>query len=224
LCSDFFLLVIQLRGSKQLPNLTALEQQLHTMLEQLKERAAAAGIRQTDVDQASYALVALVDETILHSPAPDKDAWIARPMQMKYFSENVAGQGFFERLDQLRRSDESREALEVFYQCLALGFEGRYRLEAPGELTKLLGQLREELVPSPRNARQQTQILAPHGERPDAAVGPGKKQLPLYLLSAAFLVVALVVVALVANSVRGSGRDAKTRLESFVTHDRGQER
>jgi type VI secretion system protein ImpK len=223
LCSEFFLLVIQLRGSRQLPNLAALEHQLGAMLEELKGRAAAAAIPQTYVEQASYALIALIDETILHSPAPDKDSWIARPLQMKYFAENVAGQGFFERLEHLRRHDEARDALEVFYQCLALGFEGRYRLEGGGELAHLLASLREELVPRPRDPRR-GQLLAPHGGRPDAAAVPPAQRLPLYLLSAAFLAVVIVVLALAAHSVRRSGSEAKGRLDSLVSHDHNPER
>jgi type VI secretion system protein ImpK len=45
----------------------------------------------------------------------------------EYFGEPNAGENFYSRLESLRHSNETRkrDLLEVYYLCLALGFQGR---------------------------------------------------------------------------------------------------
>jgi type VI secretion system protein ImpK len=190
LCSEAFSLILELRQADELPPAAHLDPEISALLERIARSAANAGVPAADVEHARYALVAFLDETLLGHSSPQKDEWLARPLQMRLFGENTAGEGFFARLEQLRRGRSRSSALEVYYLCLALGFEGRYRLAPGGELARLCEELRRELA-----ADEPQGALSPHGERPDAAAAPTRRRIPLYAIAGA--VVALVIVVLV---------------------------
>jgi type VI secretion system protein ImpK len=81
------------------------------------------------VNHARYALAAFIDETIINTANNCREQWINSPLQVEFFDDNSAGEHFFKRLEELipdiRRN---LEAVEVYSQCLALGFQGRYRV------------------------------------------------------------------------------------------------
>lgn len=122
--------------------------------------AKARGFDAVDIADAKYALAAFADETILRSSWQGKDRWADNPLQLEFFETYVAGEGFFEKLEQVRADAESRaDVLEVFALCLLLGFKGKFGVGSEEELTTLKANLQKELsrvLPSPPDT------LAPH--------------------------------------------------------------
>lgn len=94
---------------------------------------------------AHYAVVALVDESVMKSDWPGADQWRREPLQVHYYGNLLAGEHFFDRLDELRSGGADDALLEVYFLCLCAGFQGRFRDE-PAELRsrrqKLFQQLR----------------------------------------------------------------------------------
>jgi type VI secretion system protein ImpK len=82
------------------------------------------GLSRDDYDSARFAVCAWVDEAILRSPWQEKGFWLKDQLQRVYYNTTDAGEEFFERLTAL--GFHQREAREVYYLCLALGFTGRY--------------------------------------------------------------------------------------------------
>lgn len=91
------------------------------------------GLQEHDVQDIAYALVALADELALRKPGGIRDVWMSNPLQLHYFNENVAGEGFFYRLEHLIRDPSRIDVLRVYYQCLLFGFLGKYAVRG-GEL------------------------------------------------------------------------------------------
>ena len=93
---------------------------------------------------AQYAVVALVDETVMNSDWPGADAWRREPLQVHYYENLLAGEQFFQRLEELRSGGDD-DLLEIYFLCLCAGFQGRFRDE-PAELQtrrrKIYQQLR----------------------------------------------------------------------------------
>ena len=129
-----------------------------SMQEVLAAQEAQAGSRRLDFEiyeDAKYAMVALVDELAIVSDWAFRNDWAQEPLELAIFTSNVAGEEFFDRIQNLKkryasaRDDGEREtilgALEVFYTCLECGFKGRFRGLAEGELEAerrgLLGML-----------------------------------------------------------------------------------
>ena len=104
------------------------------LLEQARERATAAGHRADELESASFALVAWLDEILAR--APD---WNVRttPLQVQLFNSNNAHSEFFHHLSALQAEDA--ELREVYWYALANGFTGQYYFESDdrGELGKL---------------------------------------------------------------------------------------
>jgi type VI secretion system protein ImpK len=77
-----------------------------------------------DYDQARFAVCAWVDEALLKSPWNHRNQWLKNQLQRNFFSTTDAGEEFFTRLTAIGL--HQREAREVYYLCLALGFTGRH--------------------------------------------------------------------------------------------------
>lgn len=87
----------------------------------------ASGVSSNDVMAGGYALVALVDETVMLSAWPGKMQWSEYLLQVEMFGERLAGVQFYERLTALLQAPErSLSVLTVYHACLSLGFKGQY--------------------------------------------------------------------------------------------------
>lgn len=110
---------------------------------------AAAGHDPAGLDDARYALVALIDERALAPASPVRAVWLDRPLQLALFDSFAAGEEFYRRLERWRRPrrGEDAEVLEVFHACLALGFRGRHAGE-DGEAARrqLIGACAGEIL------------------------------------------------------------------------------
>jgi len=112
----------------------------------LHRQAIEATIDVTTVQHVKYALAAYMDEVILNSNWPGRDAWMSQSLQLKFFGEHSAGEGFFTRLSQLRQGGvQNTDILEVYYVCLHLGFEGIYRLQGLEKLLALQVDLESQI-------------------------------------------------------------------------------
>ena len=139
-----------------------------------------------DIDHAKYAFCAAVDEIILRSPYTIRDDWARRPLQLVLFGDQLAGENFFNRLEELRaRGSAHLEALEVFHMCLLLGFQGRYMIEGSEKLAYLTSRLGDEIA----HMKGRKGGFAPHAERPDQIIHKLRNDVPLWVLCSVFALV-----------------------------------
>ncbi len=101
------------------------QRELGALLDEVEKRAMAAGRVETDIREASFAVICWLDEVIASDP--DWFGFSAQPLQVIRFGTFQGGEEFYEHLSGLReRQDEARE---VYYVALSLGFLGRYALD-----------------------------------------------------------------------------------------------
>ena len=206
LCGDFFALGLQVgTGHYELPSCEALMRRVLTMFEGLRQRANQEGVVSSDVDDAQYALAAYIDEVVQYSSWPGRTEWSARPLQAVLFNETRAGVHFFTRLEGIRR--RSGEAARIYYACLALGFNGEYRMSG-GDIDQLTEDLRRELFHGlPRE-------LSPHGSRPDDRVS-AVRHLPLLPIAVILMALALVTITTLFFWISSTGDGAVELLEKM---------
>ncbi|EDM78073.1 hypothetical protein PPSIR1_23689 [Plesiocystis pacifica SIR-1] len=108
-------------------------QRLCGFIDQMLAHARELGYEEVDVVDMAYAVVALADEVALHKGGAIRDFWMQRPLQLHYFNENLAGEGFFHRLNAVMSDPGRVDILRVFYTCLLMGFQGQYAIRG-GEL------------------------------------------------------------------------------------------
>jgi type IV/VI secretion system ImpK/VasF family protein len=123
------------------PSYEQTRREIAALLEQEKAATRREGLPDRDYQDASFAVIAWADETILkHSSWTHHAEWNAFPLQLEYFQTRNAGEEFFDRLERLR--PEQKAIRDVYYVCLGLGFSGRYFLGLEDELK--LNQIRHE--------------------------------------------------------------------------------
>jgi len=169
LAGDLFALILSLRRSAQYGDETALRDRIQSYLSRIESEGVAARIPRDVLEAAKYPLVAFIDETILNSQWQHRERWRDRPLQLHYYGERTAGTRFFTNLAELRRQGEGRrELLEIYHICLALGFEGQYRVTGLAELARLRETLAADLGYARAGAEPP---LSPSALRRDAPAG-----------------------------------------------------
>jgi type VI secretion system protein ImpK len=129
LSADVFAAVLGFRAASndERPHYRAFRQEATDLIAEFERRTERERL---DLDgDARFALVALIDETVMSSDWSEATEWAAKPLQMQYWGDFTAGDRFFERLEQLQ-SHADDDLLEVYYICLCAGFRGRYRDDA----------------------------------------------------------------------------------------------
>lgn len=154
-----------------------------------KNKALKMGASAEDIEYAQYAFCATVDELILASSFNIRDEWQRQPLQLVFFGDQLAGENFFVKLEILRNQGSKRlQALEVFYVCLLLGFQGKYLIEGQEKLAFLIARLGEEIAHH-KGKRSQ---FSPRGAIPDQIRHALQHDVPLWVVGAAFAVFALL--------------------------------
>ena len=129
-----------------------------------------AGYSSDDVKLGIFAVVAFLDESILNSRNPIFADWPRKPLQEEMFGHHIAGEVFFQNLDQMLGRDDSgtlADVLEVYYLCLLLGFAGRYVAGNRGELKVMMDRTAEKI----RRIRGKAPELSPEWQLPPEPPG-----------------------------------------------------
>ena len=125
-------------------DVAGLHQRLVNEIKSFDSRAKEQGVRPEIVLAARYILCAFLDEAVLNTPWGAESAWPQKTLLSTFHNETAGGEKFFQILDRMRASPaDNLYILELFYICLSLGFQGKYRVVHRGK--EQLEQTREEL-------------------------------------------------------------------------------
>ena len=197
-CSDPLTLASQLSNARDLPSPDVLQRRVSSLFDQMTRKCHDAGIPDEDANEAKYAIAAFTDEQIFRSAWPGRSQWMGQPLQLIYFNENTAGEGFFTRLAALQNQPQRAHVLEVYYLCLTLGFQGKYAVRNGEGLGAIIDKL------SARLATGNADVISPHGEPKEAFRGLMRREMPLVGLSIAFFALAIVVFIVLKLVLAGS--------------------
>jgi len=178
----------------------------------MREKARDIGISQRDADDMAYAIVALCDEIAMGKPEPMRGYWMSRPLQLHFFQENLAGDGFFNRLEEIRRDTRRLDVLRVYYQCLLLGFQGKYAMRGGEiELLRIVDSIRPEVnrhIEVPDN-------LSPAGEAPDEPLVRSSQRNPFLWVALGVFAVAIAVFISLRISIDHQVGQLQDRVEQL---------
>lgn len=157
----------------------------------LEETALKKHISNVTLQHMKYALAAFFDELVLSSNWLYRTQWMMQPLQMEFFGEHLAGEGFFKRLNQLRQDPLANiELLELFYVCLQFGFEGMYRMQG----LENLGALQVDLWAQIKTIRGfSDHKLSPDSFLPENTIKKNKLHLPFWVIGCVTLVIILLM-------------------------------
>jgi type VI secretion system protein ImpK len=75
---------------------------------------------------AKYALVSWIDEVLIDAPWSGSGWWYENPLEVEIFNTRVCNEQFYVKAQEAAALVR-KDALEVFYLCVVLGFRGLYR-------------------------------------------------------------------------------------------------
>jgi type VI secretion system protein ImpK len=120
-------LVAQLRSTSAHADPAGLRRELLDRVAEFESLAAAKGVPKPKIGAARYLLCSFLDETISGTPWGAGGVWAERNLLQEFHDERSGGHKSFELLDRLSQDPAANaDLLELFYVCLALGFEGRW--------------------------------------------------------------------------------------------------
>lgn len=171
---------------QSVPGSQAFRSSIRSALKGAMEQAKSFSYSSETNQLAFFAVVALLDESVLRLQSLAFADWAQRPLQEEMFGHNRAGEVFFEHLQTLlakQDSQETADCLEVYCLCMLLGFRGRYALSSgstglftgqeaggtsrpSGEIQVLVRQAREKI----------NRIRGKATFMPDVAPAPAVKQ------------------------------------------------
>ena len=191
-CATLMLnLLGQIRNTSSHPNPNALHQQLTGEIKNFERRAQQKGIPPETIFTARYVLCTIVDEFVLSTPWGAASIWSSQSLLRVFHQETSGGEKFFLLLDKLINDPgKNIDLLELMYLCLALGFQGRFRVATDG--VNQLESVRENLYRTIRNFRGDNETaLSPHWEGVDKSLVNKSAGIPLW----AMIAIAMAVLA-----------------------------
>src|SRR5471032_1066072 len=156
--------VVRLKHSEAREDLYELNERLTSELKLFEVRALHNGAESSQVMAARYVLFSVVDEAVVTTPWGNESEWSQMSLLSSFHNETFGGEKFFQLLDRLSKNPAKHlPMLELMYLCLALGFEGKYRVQARGVLE--LEGIRDALYRQIRQLRGDVpRELSPHWE------------------------------------------------------------
>lgn len=103
---------------------TAQEERL--LIRGLLDQAEAILGSGIDWELAKYAIVAWIDEMLVDSPWSGREWWSNNVLEVELFNTRLCYERFYLRAQEASTLPR-RDALEVYYVCVVLGFRGLYR-------------------------------------------------------------------------------------------------
>ncbi len=157
-------LLSQIRNTSSHPNPTDLHKQLANEIQRFEAKAQHEGLVPETIFIARYALCTTIDEFVMSTPWGSSSIWNKQSLLSMFHKETHGGERFFQMLTKLSQ-DPARniDLLELLYLCLALGFQGRYRVSQNG--MNELAEIRESLYHTIRHQHEEPEpALSPHWE------------------------------------------------------------
>lgn len=183
--------VPRIRTSASHPDPAGLRESLLRQIAAFEQGARAKGVAPEAIVVARYALCTTIDEAVSHTPWGGTAEWARASLLVTLHREVGGGEKFFQLLNKMAADPGANiDLLELFHVCLALGFEGRFRIIDGGKAQ--LETVRERLAEMIRKQRgEYERDLAVHWRGEQTQVKKLGSLMPLW---ATAMVAALVLL------------------------------
>jgi type VI secretion system protein ImpK len=194
LTADCFNFLIQLRRTEHTaqPPPEQLQSRMRSLIETMQRTGIEMNFPREDLVEMSYAIVALSDQiAIYYGSQQVRQAWLTRSLELAIFGTNTAGDDFFLRLDAHRADARRLDVVRVYYMCLVLGFQGRFRVQGgESQLQAIIERVAADLGKANLFGPEQ---LSQNGDRPPGEVPVGSKAaLPIVALAVGAVALSLM--------------------------------
>ena len=191
-------LVRQLRATAVHPQPARLRSQLLDRVTEFESAASTAGVPAHQIVAARYLLCAFIDEVVEGTPWGAGGVWSGANLLQEFHEESSGGDKAFKVLDRLCQDPATnRDLLELFYVCIALGFEGRFHgaKDAREQLEAVAERVLESVHPAAQ--RQPARTLSLQWEGVPTRGNRDLSRLPVWVVLVVGAVLVLGIALLV---------------------------
>jgi len=215
---EAFTAVARLRANKQVAaDAESFRARIKQVLASAEQEARGLGYANDDVRFALFAVIAFLDESVLNSGQAMFAQWPSRTLQEEVFGVHMAGELFFQYLQQLMSRQDSgdlADVLEVYSLCLLLGYKGRYSATHGGDVQVLIRQLAEKI----ERIRGKRGDLSPRWRPSQSDIGrKGDRWLrPLVIGAVTTVLIAAVMFVYFSVSLRSGNNEMRLKTATLA--------
>ncbi|WP_455291921.1 type IVB secretion system protein IcmH/DotU [Vibrio parahaemolyticus] len=210
-------LALRLKGLASCSNVEAIYEQVRDEIRNIDVELNEANVEPALSLAYRYVLCAFLDEAVLATPWGPDSVWGAQSMLAHFHNETWGGEKVFSILERLQTDPHRYASLLVFiYQCLMLGFEGKYGVMKDGMAMreKVIQQLKM-VIDSTGGASQSTAIL--RHEQVATQHSVITRQWSVWSVIAGFAVLWGVIFALYHSSLVQQSADVLVELNQILS-------
>lgn len=210
--NPLLILVGHLRNTVAHSDVTGLRERLLQAVKAFEAHARARKVEDDTVLAARYVLCTFVDETIMSLPWGRP--WGASSLLVTFHSDNLGGEKVFALAERAMEDAHANiNVLELLYLCVALGFQGRYRLKSGGR--EQLNDWRDQLHQVIRRERGEFEReLSPYWQGAVEKRNPLMRIVPLWVIAACAVAVLLAVYVFLSVQL---SKEAEPVLKSLAS-------
>lgn len=173
-----------IRNSVSGINPSLLREELIESIKAFERIAAASGVAKENIIATRYILCTFLDESAANTPWGGSGVWAKFSLLVLFHKDTWGGEKVFLLLSKLVQAPKDNlDLLNVFYTCLGLGFEGKYKIEDSGPAK--LREVRSRLFNLIRSQSEPTeQNLADNWRSKLEIADPTQRRIPLWLAPA----------------------------------------
>jgi type VI secretion system protein ImpK len=185
-------LIPQIRAMAHTGDLAQLRERLASEIRLFEQRALEASVPQDQVIGARYCLCTVLDETAMQTPWGSNGEWAQHSLLTRFHDETWGGEKYFQLLSRVAQNPQKHlDLLELMYFCIALGFEGRFRVIDNGR--GQLETLRQRLATIIQTAKgERERGLSPHWRGEEGVIQPWRV-IPAWVVATVCGAIGLIV-------------------------------
>ncbi len=195
--SRFLAICAAVQAERQITDPAMLIGRAMTELKAFERAATGLGLSSDDLNRARYALAATLDDIAQNLPGGGAADWARQSIVVQSFGQAFGGDQFWGILEALLgRPAANQDMLELFHACLAVGFQGKFRIGGDGrrQIEARMGAIHNALAGI--RARPETDLVPAWRGVPTPIRKTSRWLLLLLIGGAALAAVLLVFLAL----------------------------
>ena len=201
----------RLRAMTGQVDVNAVRENVYQELHGFAKAGREASVQPELLRASHYAVAATIDDVVMNTPWGAHSGWNKRTMVSAFHGDVEGGERFYAYLERMTQAPTvNRPALQIMYDCMSLGFLGRYRLRARGPAEH--DQVREKVWQILRNlAGPMERELSPDWRGVDAPSRLQHRKIPIWLVAVLAAVLAALIfggLLIALNARSGTTRDA----------------
>ncbi len=211
----------RLRAMTGQVDVNAVRESVYQELHGFAKAGREANVQPEILRASHYAVAATIDDVVMNTPWGAHSGWNKRTMVSAFHGDVEGGERFYAYLERMTQAPSvNRPALQIMYDCMSLGFVGRYRLRARGPAEH--DQVREKVWQILRGvAGPMERELSPDWRGVDAPARLAERVIPAWLVAAiaallAFLIFGGLLIALSVRADATNGPFSRLLLPSEI--------